>query len=73
MKNPGTLATMPDGRNVIIYNNQPLLKDKKKVIVTLADENFFPLKEDGHTKCLLYDLDEYKRVIPEWKGRGKCD
>lgn len=74
-RNSGTLAIMPDGRNVIIYDFQPLLKEKSKVVVTLADENFLPIKsEDGSIKTLIFELTTYNEVaMHTWIACGKCD
>jgi len=73
-RNPGQLAKMEDGRLVVIYNNQPLLKEKKKVVVHLLDDNFGYIQgEDGKPKTLLFDIDEYNQKIKSWQGCGKVD
>lgn len=74
MRNPGTLALMPDGRKVVIYDKQPLLKEQKKVVVHLMGDDFNLIQgEDGKPKTLLFDLADYNEKIKTWKGIGKVD
>jgi hypothetical protein len=73
MRNPGTLAKMEDGRLVVIFNAQPLLKEKKKVIVYLLNESYEFIKENGKPKTLLFDLDNYNQIIKKWTACGKVD
>lgn len=72
-RNPGTIARMADGRVVIIYDRQPLLKEKGKVVVHLVDDRYNPIEENGRKKTLLFDIAIYNELIPTWKAMGKVD
>lgn len=74
MKNPGFIAKMTDGRNVIIYTKQPLLKEKGKIVVHLVDDSFMGLKnEEGQPKTLLFNIEVYNKLIKTWKAVGFVD
>lgn len=71
--NPGTIARMADGRMVIIYDKQPLLAEKGKVVVHLIGEDYVPLVEDGKKKTLLFDVAIYNELTSTWAVMGKVD
>lgn len=52
--NPGTLARLSDGRQVIIYNSQPLIATKSKVVLTLLNEDLsIALDENKKPRTIL--------------------
>ena len=60
MKNPGIIIKLYDGRTVIIYNNQPLVKEKGKIVLHLVDDKFMPILDDtGKTKIIIKDITVY--------------
>ena len=60
MKNPGKLIRLKDGRKVIFYNNQPLMKEKGKIILHLVDENNNIIEgENKKPKTILKDADSF--------------
>lgn len=72
-RNSGTIAIMQDGRKVIIFNNQPLAKEKSKVVVHLIDDSFNLIIENDKPKILLFDVSTYNEIVKTWKGIGKVD
>lgn len=69
----GTIAQMSDGRKIIIFNDQPLLKDKKKVVVYLINEDYELIIDNGEPKTLLFDLKVYNEAAKTWTAIGKVD
>lgn len=64
MKNSGVIAKLPDDRIVIIYNKQPLAKDKGKIILNLVDEKYNLIKgEDGKPKVIIKDIAIYNEEM----------
>ncbi len=72
-RKPGTLAEMPDGRKVIIYDNQPLLKEHGKVIVHLIDDDYNLIMQNGKLKILMFAVHVYNELTSTWKAFGKVD
>ena len=57
----GKLYKMKDGRNIGIYQSQPLFKKHGKVIVNILDEDWnVILGDDDRPKTLLWTEDEFK-------------
>lgn len=71
--NPGTIIILPDGRKAIVYNKQPLLREKRKVVITLIDERYCPIIEGGRAKTLLKDVGVYNAEIKNYKVIGMID
>jgi len=62
--NPGQIIKLKDGRVVIMYNSQPLLKAYQKVVLHLVDENYNWLKDEkGHPKRLIFDNEKYQDQV----------
>lgn len=62
MKNPGIVLQEIHGqqRKLVVYNNQPLLKKNKKIVLHLVDDNLVVQKDEaGKPKTLLRDYQLY--------------
>jgi len=63
-KKSGTIIKLSDGRRCIVNNVQPLLEEKKKIILHLVDEDNNPLKdENGKSKILVKNFDDYNNDL----------
>lgn len=72
--NSGAIVQLADGRKVIVYNNQPLLKMAKKVILNLIDENYNCIKgDDGKPKVIIKDISAYNVEMKAAKLIGYVD
>ena len=64
MKNSGIIVKLPDERICIVYNNQPLAKEKGKIILNLVEEKYNPIKgEDNKPKVIMKDVHIYNEVM----------
>jgi hypothetical protein len=64
MKNSGIIIRLPDNRMVIVYDRQPLAKEKGKIILNLVDENHNLIKgEDGKPKVIMKDIHVYNEEM----------
>lgn len=74
MKNPGRFIKSGDGRFFVIFNNQPLLQEKQKMILNLADEKGgLILDEKGKPKIILKDVEVYNLERTWYKLKGYVD
>ncbi len=66
MKNPGKIIRLEDERKVILYDHQPLVKEKGKIVLHLVDEkNNIIEGENKKPKTILKDADTFTE---EMKG-----
>ena len=64
MKNSGVIVKLPDNRMVIVYDNQPLAKEKGKIILNVVDEKYNLIKgEDGKPKVIFKDIHIYNEEM----------
>ena len=64
LKNKGRIIKLSDGRRCIINNIQPLLEEKKKIILHLVDEDNNPLKdENGKSKILIKTVEDFNNDL----------
>ncbi len=64
MKNSGIIAKLPDGRTVIVYDNQPLAEVKGKILLNLVDDKYNLIKnEDGKPKVIIKDISDYNEEM----------
>ena len=64
MKNPGIIVKMADGLRCIVYDKQPLLDLKGKVLLHLVDEKFKPILSDlGTPKRKILDVAVYNEEM----------
>jgi len=64
MKNSGIIAKLHDNRVVIVYDKQPLAKEKGKIILNLVDEKYNLIKgEDGKPKVIIKDIHIYNEEM----------
>ncbi len=54
--NPGVIVKQADGKILVVHNNQPLLKEKGKIVVHLLDENLKPILKDGQPEKYCRDV-----------------
>ncbi len=74
MKNPGHIFQMTDGRTVIVYANQPLLNELRKVVIHLVnDDHNHLLDENGKDRTILKDIGKYSQDVMAWKHMGFVD
>ncbi len=60
------MLQLSDGRKVLIYNKQPLLKEKGKIVMNLIDESLNLIKdENGKPKIIFKDLGVYNSEVLE--------
>jgi len=63
MRNPGIIIKLPDERLCIVYRNQPLLKEKGKVILNLLNEDLqLIIGDDKKPKTLIKDVHVYNEM-----------
>lgn len=72
MRNPGMIIQIPDGRKVIRYNKQPLLK-KGKVVLHLLNEDYSLKISEGKEATIFKPVDEYNAMLPGSKLIGYVD
>lgn len=70
---PGFIAKLPDGRTVIVYDKQPLLKAKGKVVLHVVDEKFEHVMGDNGPKTILKDVHVYNEEMVAAKHLGFVD
>jgi len=64
LKNKGRIIKLSDGRRCIVNNTQPLLEEKKKIILHLVDEDNNPLKdENGKSKILIKTVEDFNNDL----------
>ena len=64
MKNSGKIVKLSDNRMVIVYDKQPLAKERGKIILNLVDEKYNPIKgEDGKSKIIFKDIHIYNEEM----------
>lgn len=74
MKNSGIIVKLPDNRMVIVYNKQPLAKEKGKIILNLVDEKYNLIKgEGGEPKVIIKDIHTYKEEMKKATLIGYVD
>lgn len=67
-KKPGKLILLDDKRTVIVYDEQPLLKDKGKLVMYLVDSKHNLLRDfTGKPKTVLKTFTEYKEALSSGK------
>lgn len=71
----GHLIQIPDGRTVVRFNDQPLLKEHKKVVLHLLNEDYSLQKEGEKELTLVKTIEEYNTMIkdPGCKAIGMID
>lgn len=75
MRRSGTLILLQDGRKVIMYDNQPLIK-QGRVVLHLIDDNYNLIKDEtGKEKTIIKPLDTWNEENRQGlnKGIGKVD
>ena len=71
MRNPGIIVKMADGLRCIVYNKQPLLATKGKVLIHIIDENDNPILNDmGTPKRRILDVAVYNEEMQASKLIG---
>jgi hypothetical protein len=74
MKNSGIIAKLPDNRMVIVYDKQPLVKEKGKIILNLVDEKHnLIIGESGEPKVIIKDIHTYKEEMKKATLIGYVD
>lgn len=68
MKKPGIIMLLPDGRKIIMYEDQPLLQEKGKVILTLLTDDLEPTE-----KKLIKDVHVWNEQAQACKILGFAD
>jgi hypothetical protein len=64
MKNSGVLIKLEDGRYCIVYDKQPIVIDKHKIVLYICDSEGNKLKnEKGQDRMLVKSIFEYTREI----------
>lgn len=64
MKNSGIIIKLIDGRRCIVYDKQPLAKERGKIILNLVDENLNLINnDDGKPKIIIRDISTYNEEI----------
>jgi len=72
--NSGKIIRLDDGRLVIVYNNQPLLKESGKIVMHLIGDDYKALLgEDKKQKTILKDLSDYNLQCKNWQLIGFVD
>jgi hypothetical protein len=72
-RNPGKIIQLPDNRKVILYNDQPLIK-QDKVLLYLIDEDFKKITDDeGKPKTIIKNLKDYNNEVMTYKLIGHID
>ncbi len=71
----GSVYVMQDGRKVIVYNDQELMKTTNTVIINLIDDNYNLIRDDvtKKPKILLRKIGDFKDVQATWKFIGFVD
>lgn len=72
-KNSGQIVRMTDGRMGVIRHDQPLLKDHKKIVIYLIDDEFAPVMKDDKWATLVKGLEAYQDESRSWTGIGMWD
>jgi hypothetical protein len=68
------VTKLNDGRNVVVYHNQPLAKEKGKIILNLIDEKYNLIKdENGKPKTIIKDIAAYNEEMLIAKLIGYID
>jgi hypothetical protein len=75
MRNPGKLIKLKDGRKVILYNNQPLIKSGRVVLHLIDDDYNIQTDETGKAKTILKNIEEWNEENRQGlhKGIGMVD
>ncbi len=64
MEKSGIIAKLPDGRKVIIYDKQPLIKEKGKVVLNLVDDDYNIIVDNiGNPKIIIKDVSIYNEEM----------
>lgn len=74
--NPGKIVKWPDDeRTFIIYNNQPLIREKRSVLLTIVDPVTYQpiLGTDKKPKTLIQSLEVYNERVKTAKVFGLVD
>lgn len=72
-RKPGIVAELPDNRLVIVYEEQPLLEQKGKVILNLTTQDHELIIKDGKPSLLIWDVAYYNLVMEGAKFIGFVD
>lgn len=63
-RNRGSLLKLEDGRYCMVYDKQPIMIDKHKIVLYICDENGIKLQnEQGQDRMLVKPILEYTREI----------
>ncbi len=74
MRNPGIIVKLPDGRICIVYNNQPLLKTKRTIILNLVDEFYnLIIGPEGKPKTIIKTEPEFIELMKKSETIGYID
>lgn len=73
MKHPGQIVQLPDKRFCIVYNEQPLIQEKGKIILHLVDENYNLMYDNDRPRIIIRNLDAYIQEMKASKMIGYVD
>lgn len=74
MKHSGQIIQLPDKRFCIVYNEQPLIEAKGKIILHLVDENYNPqIGNNDKPRILIWDSNIYRQEMQNAKVIGYVD
>lgn len=74
MRSPGIIVETSEGKKFIIYNNQPLLEEKGKVILHHIDDNMKLMNDDnGKPKISIRSVQVYNEEAQTYKVIGHVD
>lgn len=72
-KKPGIMFELPDKRKAIVYNNQPLMKEKGKVIINLLNDDLSLKMVNSNPSLLMKSVEIYNEEVQTWKMMGYVD
>lgn len=64
LRNSGVIHRLEDGRLCIVFNRQPLINEKGKMVLALVDDEYNVLTdESGEPRTLVKDVDVYIEMM----------
>lgn len=71
---PGIIVKWSDDERLfIIYNAQPLLNEKGRVLLHIIDQDYNPVMENGKQKILIQPIEVYNERVQAAKVLGYID